>query len=79
MAVQRIMHALPSSAVLPGSAMLEESCQVCMGPYEEEEMVLTLPCFHRYHSACIEQWLRERPTCPMCLKNVLEHLDDDDN
>ena len=59
--------------------MLEESCLVCIGAYEEGEQVLTLPCFHRYHSVCIEQWLREQTTCPVCLKNVLEHLEDDVN
>lgn len=24
------------------------------------------PCGHWYHAACLQQWLQEHPSCPMC-------------
>ncbi|EFJ08445.1 hypothetical protein SELMODRAFT_19194, partial [Selaginella moellendorffii] len=35
-----------------------EQCVICRHDYEEDEMLLTLPCKHKYHSECIQQWLQ---------------------
>lgn len=42
------------------------SCSVCLCPYEEGEMMRRLPCGHEFHMKCIDQWLTQRTTCPMC-------------
>jgi len=41
-------------------------CAVCLGPLEEGDRARTLPCFHRYHTACIDPWLRTNKKCPVC-------------
>ncbi|KAF4663957.1 hypothetical protein FOL47_005476 [Perkinsus chesapeaki] len=41
------------------------SCAVCMDSLQAGEEVRTLPCLHRYHVACIDEWLKSSPTCPM--------------
>ena len=34
-----------------------------------------LPCKHRYHVACIDQWLSSRkPLCPICKHDALAPL-----
>lgn len=42
------------------------SCAVCLCAYEEGEMMRRLPCNHEFHLKCIDQWLTQRITCPMC-------------
>jgi hypothetical protein len=41
-------------------------CRVCLCPFEVMQMVRVLPCRHRFHVKCIDQWLiTERATCPV--------------
>jgi hypothetical protein len=36
------------------------------------ELVRTLPCFHRFHAACIDPWLLlRRDACPVCQLSVV--------
>lgn len=42
----------------------EELCVICREPMCEGEEVRRLPCFHMFHTACIDQWLEVKMTCP---------------
>lgn len=42
------------------------TCSICMEQYAGGEEVKTLPCLHCFHSACVDHWLREHHTCPVC-------------
>ncbi|GFR46837.1 hypothetical protein Agub_g8475 [Astrephomene gubernaculifera] len=47
----------------------ELTCPVCLDMVEEGSLVMTLPCLHQYHAACVTPWLRQQgllATCPMC-------------
>lgn len=33
-------------------------CQICFGDYDDGDQLRMLPCFHDYHVACIDRWLR---------------------
>uniref|UniRef100_A0A0D9VGL0 RING-type E3 ubiquitin transferase n=1 Tax=Leersia perrieri TaxID=77586 RepID=A0A0D9VGL0_9ORYZ len=52
----------------PSPAALEESqCPVCLEEYEAKDVVRVLPaCGHAFHVACIDAWLRQHATCPVC-------------
>ena len=53
--------------VSPGDAVYVRECVVCLGEYDDEEIVRRLPlCRHWFHTACIDQWLMSRSTCPLC-------------
>lgn len=47
------------------------SCTICLEEFRTGDQQRTLPCFHRFHKACVDQWLRQDNTCPLC-KHSLE-------
>ena len=45
----------------------EGECAICLGIFQDGEKVKVLPdCNHRYHSECIDEWLRTQSSCPLC-------------
>lgn len=49
-------------------------CAVCIESYKAGDVVTVLTCDHIFHKACIEPWLLERRTCPMCKCDILKAL-----
>ncbi|XP_005745220.1 E3 ubiquitin ligase BIG BROTHER-related-like [Pundamilia nyererei] len=47
-------------------------CQICVCDYSDGEKLRILPCFHDYHVHCIDQWLKDNPTCPICRVNLAD-------
>lgn len=41
-------------------------CTVCLEQVNVGELIRTLPCLHQFHSNCIDPWLRQQGTCPVC-------------
>jgi E3 ubiquitin-protein ligase SDIR1 len=41
-------------------------CAICLVDYRAGELVRTLPCFHAYHTHCIDPWLEKDASCPVC-------------
>ncbi|TVU48982.1 hypothetical protein EJB05_00271, partial [Eragrostis curvula] len=42
-------------------------CAVCQADYADGDELRMLPdCQHAFHRGCVDQWLRRRPTCPVC-------------
>lgn len=50
------------------------TCAVCIDNYKAGDVVTVLTCDHIFHKACIEPWLLERRTCPMCKCDILKAL-----
>lgn len=61
---------LPTHAVsaeeLSSAPPEHRSCTICMEEFNQGDTQKTLPCFHRFHAGCIDQWLRQQGTCPIC-------------
>ncbi|XP_052429591.1 RING finger protein 148 [Carassius gibelio] len=53
-------------------------CVVCTESFRHNEKVTVLPCRHFYHKKCIEPWLLEHPTCPMCKFHILKYKIDEE-
>ncbi|XP_069492818.1 E3 ubiquitin-protein ligase RNF149 isoform X1 [Ambystoma mexicanum] len=51
-----------------------ENCAVCIENYKPKDVVRILPCKHIFHRTCIDPWLLEHRTCPMCKLDVIKAL-----
>jgi len=49
-----------------GSDDAEKECAICKEEFKTGDMLKLLPCCHRFHAACIDQWLRQKRLCPIC-------------
>lgn len=48
-----------------------KTCPICYDEMDREDKSITaLDCSHIFHGACIGQWLKEKPTCPICRTRV---------
>ncbi|KAL9154786.1 hypothetical protein ABFS82_10G139800 [Erythranthe guttata] len=46
-------------------------CAVCLNRFEAEEVLRLLPkCKHAFHVECVDTWLDEHSTCPLCRYRV---------
>lgn len=47
----------------------DSTCPICLCEYQPDEILRTIPeCNHHFHAACVDEWLRKNPTCPVCRK-----------
>ncbi|XP_059628108.1 E3 ubiquitin-protein ligase SDIR1 [Cornus florida] len=44
----------------------ELTCSVCLEQVNVGEVIRSLPCLHQFHANCIDPWLRQQGTCPVC-------------
>ncbi|XP_012505352.1 PREDICTED: E3 ubiquitin-protein ligase RNF6 [Propithecus coquereli] len=50
---------------------LGKICSVCISDYVAGNKLRQLPCTHEFHIHCIDRWLSENCTCPICRQPVL--------
>ena len=60
---RKYVHPNSSSACSSNSEVthkrteLNKECQVCLTDYENGDVLRILPCFHEFHTPCIDPWL----------------------
>lgn len=47
------------------------ACSVCINEYAQGNKLRRLPCSHEFHIHCIDRWLSENNTCPICRQPIL--------
>ncbi|XP_011487230.1 E3 ubiquitin-protein ligase RNF6 [Oryzias latipes] len=58
-----------SQASLEGE--IGRACSVCINEYAQGNKLRRLPCSHEFHIHCIDRWLSENNTCPICRQPIL--------
>ncbi|EER16180.1 conserved hypothetical protein [Perkinsus marinus ATCC 50983] len=52
-------------------------CAICLGEFENDEMVCELKCGHIFHEECVHGWFvsSRKPRCPVCRMEVESNKD----
>ena len=48
----------------------QDTCRVCLEEMEITDGLFRLPCRHKFHRKCLEQWLCKCNRCPLCKSRV---------
>lgn len=68
---RRVMVSVPVPPP-PQSRYFQSECVVCLEDYVAGDRVMSLPCGHEFHEACITPWLTtRRRTCPICKGDIV--------
>ena len=69
--VVKALHVRPWDNVV--NIFDQTQCNICFEDFEPNVDVMTLPCKHEFHRACVSEWLlKERGMCPLCKLEVDE-------
>ncbi|CAH8668142.1 unnamed protein product [Dicrocoelium dendriticum] len=49
-----------------------DQCAICIEPFRPMDSIRILPCRHYFHKLCIDPWLLEQRSCPMCKLDILQ-------
>lgn len=69
---QREIQRFPTKTFQAASSTRNTQCQICFSDYKEGDKLRMLPCFHDYHVRCIDRWLKDNTTCPICRANLAD-------
>ena len=47
-----------------------QACTICLIDFAPEDQVAQLKCSHVYHQECMNQWIKENASCPLCRDNL---------
>lgn len=46
-------------------------CSICLESFMENDVLVSLPCGHQFHSSCLNPWVRTCGDCPYCRRAIL--------
>lgn len=75
-AAKKALDKIPVRSIRTGDREAEgdfECCAVCIEPFKVSEVIRTLPCKHTFHKSCVDPWLLEQRSCPMCKMDILKY------
>ena len=50
----------------------DQQCAICLGEFEDGEVLRRLPCLHRFHDECIKRHFETKHNCPVCRTDVVQ-------
>nr|XP_032823870.1 AT-rich interactive domain-containing protein 1A-like isoform X1 [Petromyzon marinus] len=56
------------------SSTSDPVCAVCLEEFQHGQELRVVPCSHEFHRECVDPWLVQHHTCPLCMFNITEAL-----
>ena len=72
--VTAMAGAIPGFDAEEKSVAKETTCPICADAIAPGQTLCALDCQHLFHPACIQDWVHNNPSCPMCREAVLERV-----
>ncbi|XP_005583885.3 E3 ubiquitin-protein ligase RNF43 isoform X1 [Macaca fascicularis] len=47
-------------------------CAICLEEFSEGQELRVISCLHEFHRNCVDPWLHQHRTCPLCMFNIIE-------
>ncbi|XP_006154706.1 E3 ubiquitin-protein ligase RNF43 isoform X1 [Tupaia chinensis] len=47
-------------------------CAICLEEFSEGQELRIISCLHEFHRTCVDPWLHQHRTCPLCMFNIVE-------
>ncbi|XP_077021032.1 E3 ubiquitin-protein ligase RNF43 isoform X2 [Tamandua tetradactyla] len=47
-------------------------CAICLEEFSEGQELRVISCQHEFHRTCVDPWLHQHRTCPLCMFNIVE-------
>lgn len=69
MRIKSILHNRKIMTSIPfnNESLLNTSCTICLDDFDENSKLVQLnECKHVFHKTCINDWLKQKPSCPNC-------------
>ncbi|EOA36716.1 hypothetical protein CARUB_v10012348mg [Capsella rubella] len=60
------VQSMPRVVIGEDNEMGGSSCAICLEEWCKGDVAAEMPCKHKFHSKCVEEWLGRHATCPMC-------------
>jgi len=64
--INRLPTSVYCSSNAGTSSTCNHTCTICMDDFVDDEVQRHLPCSHTFHKTCVDQWLKQKCTCPIC-------------
>ena len=72
-AISRLpIHIMTQTDLISDGDEVARKCPICLEPYVVGDNLKTTVCLHQFHEHCIDPWLRNNGTCPVCKSGATE-------
>jgi len=71
---KNILKLLPKNKVNDVNKLDEKKCIICLELFVNGDILTTIPCFHLFHPKCINEWFKNKNTCPICKTKISDEI-----